>query len=88
MTSSLVLWCILAAALPAAHAFLAGSRGIALRSAAQCSPAVRMEETYTKKEDLLLEEEIERRCARGRLRSRASRVTPLDRAASRLSLSL
>jgi len=60
MTSSLVLWCILAAALPAAHAFLAGSRGIALRSAAQCSPAVRMEETYTKKEDLLLEEEIER----------------------------
>ena len=50
---------------PGALAFLAGSplAPPPVPMAVRASPAIRMEASFTTKDDLLLEEEIERRCA-------------------------
>ena len=55
---------LLAVALPIPRAFLAGGPVGRPGAPAQCSSsAIRMTASYTKKDALLLDEEIERRCA-------------------------
>ena len=50
------------AALPCASAFLANGPLARPAVAAQATPIIRMDASFTKKDDLLLEEEIDRRC--------------------------
>ena len=50
-----------ALALPACGAFFAGPARPAVPAVAPAASHVRMDSSYTKKDDLLLEEEIERR---------------------------
>ena len=53
---------LLASVLPWASAFLATAPRHIVPAAAYATPAIRMQEGFTKKDDLLLEEEIDRGC--------------------------